>query len=101
MHFPMNALSEVRNPVLCCGFCSTPVLVLPSDVKGEDIIFETIMKSEPIPPQEKPYPEQKTQCATCGKWWTQRSFTLIEGGQHLGKTRTGHQSGAQPVIARP
>lgn len=72
-----------QKPVACCGFCGAPVFVLHDQAHPSELINESILKSRGIPPQPDPQPNQRPQCATCGKDWLALNFTLKEG-DHLG-----------------
>ncbi|MGG4398196.1 hypothetical protein ABEX25_28400, partial [Paenibacillus thiaminolyticus] len=80
-----------KRPLVCCGFCGTPVYVLHNKAHPSDLMRESILKSQPIAPQQVPDPLRPPTCATCGKKWLACNFKLEEGDKR-GKDTTDHPS---------
>lgn len=88
MFYPMKEIENLKQPIVCCGSCKTPVFILDEGAKLRDEVYQTLMKSRPIYPQPKPIQGEKRLCATCGVTWIGRCFLLLEGRDYFGPNTT-------------
>ncbi|PWV97431.1 hypothetical protein DFQ01_12175 [Paenibacillus cellulosilyticus] len=72
-----NKIEALKQPTLHCGKCGVAVFRLPVDVRKEEMISDTILRSEPIPPQLKPMRKEVAKCSSCGVQWAALSESVL------------------------